>query len=485
MGTLIRLWRAFDDRTGTSRLIGPVLSHPVPKAIGLIGWSYALGSAVLTAFILQVVTGIALATAYIPSTGDAFASLQFITDQATFGSLLRGMHNYGAWAMIIAIGLHMAQVFLVGAYKYPREVNWLSGVVLLVLTLAMGFTGQLLRWDQIAYWSVFVLAQQVARTPFVGPALAEFVLAGATVNGATLSRFYAFHVFFIPALIFAMVALHVWLVVHTGVSEPPRPGRPVDPATYRAWYQRLVEREGVPFWPDAAWRDVVLGVAMIVVIMIVSLVVGPPHLEAPPDPTAIEAYPRPDWYLTWIFAALALLPPEWEDILLLGVPALFGLLMLALPFFANRGERSPRRRPWAVAIVLVALLMIGTLYVAGERAPWSPRFDARLEAAALGVTDPTHARGLRLYNDQGCVTCHAIGGVGGQRGPDLSTVGSRLTREHLIIRILAGGRNMPAYAGSLTPEEVEALVAFLAARQGSGVGAGTGNPPGSGGGTGP
>ncbi len=244
MGVLKRIWEVFDDRTGTSKLLGPVLSHPVPNATGWVGWSYALGSGVLLAFVLQVVTGIALAAAYIPSTADAFASLRFITEEATFGSLLRGMHNFGASAMIVLVGLHMAQTFLVGAYKYPREVSWLSGAVLLLLTMAMGFTGQLLRWDQIAYWSVFVLAQQAARTPFIGGALAELVLAGTTVNGATLSRFYAFHVFFIPALIFTVVALHLWLVLHHGVSEPPQPGRPVDPKTYRRWYHEMVEREG-------------------------------------------------------------------------------------------------------------------------------------------------------------------------------------------------------------------------------------------------
>ncbi len=138
MRWLWRAWQVFDDRTGTSKLFGPVMAHPVPNATGWVGWSYALGSAVLFCFILQVVTGIALATAYIPSTADAFNSLKFITEQATLGALLRGMHNYGASAMIVLVGLHMIQTFLVGAYKYPREMNWLSGTVLLALTLGLG-----------------------------------------------------------------------------------------------------------------------------------------------------------------------------------------------------------------------------------------------------------------------------------------------------------------------------------------------------------
>ena len=465
MRWLWRAWHVFDDRTGTSKLFGPVMAHPVPNATGWVGWSYALGSAVLFCFILQVVTGIALATAYIPSTADAFNSLKFITEQATLGALLRGMHNYGASAMIVLVGLHMIQTFLVGAYKYPREMNWLSGTVLLALTLGLAFTGQLLRWDQIAYWSVFVLGNQVARTPLVGEQAAQLVLAGNTVGGATLTRFYAFHVFFLPALVFAFLALHLWLVLHTGVSEPPEAGRPVDPKTYRAWYHALVERTGVPFWPDAAWRDVVLGFGTLVVIVLLALVLGPPALHVPPDPTLLEATPEPDWYFLWIFAALALVPEEAEDLVILGLPLLIGALLVVLPLF-NRGERSPKRRPWSLAVVLLAVIMIGTLYVAGRRAPWSPQYDTRpLAADVIGTTDRQVVQGAELFNTKGCQACHAVADSGGRRGPDLTDAGRRLTREQIIVRILNGGGGMPAYAGNLTPEEVNALTAFLETRE--------------------
>lgn len=466
MRILMRLWAVFDDRTGLSKLLGPVMRHPVPNATGWVGWSYALGSGVLFAFALQVVTGIALATAYIPSTANAYDSLRFITNEATLGSVLRGMHNFGATAMIILIGLHLIQTFLVGAYKFPREANWLTGASLLLLTLALAFTGQLLRWDQTAYWSVFVLANQVARTPLIGHEMAQLVLAGNTVGGATLTRFYAFHVFFIPALVFTFVGFHLWLVLHTGVSEPPRSGRPVDPKTYRAWYHSLVEREGVPFWPDAAWRDIVLGIGMLAVIILLAAVVGPPKLETPPDPTLIQAYPRPDWYFLWIFAALALIPPGIEDWVILGAPMLMGGLLIFLPFFSNKGERSPRRRPWALAVVMIAVLMIGTLYVAGERAPWSPNYNAKpLPQQVVEAKNPTVAQGANLFNSKGCEACHAIAGYGGQRGPDLTYAGDRLTEAQLTIRIVNGGGGMPAYAGNITPRELNALVGFLQSRR--------------------
>lgn len=467
-----RVWQVFDDRTGTSKLLGPVLAHPVPNATGWVGWSYALGSGVLFAFVLQVITGIALASAYIPSTGSAYESLKFITEDATFGRLLRGMHNYGASAMVLLVGLHMIQTFLVGAYKFPREANWLSGAVLLAVTLGLAFTGQLLRWDQTAYWSVFVLANQVARTPFVGQQLAQLVLAGNTVGGATLTRFYAFHVFFLPALIFTFVALHLWLVLHHGVSEPPEAGRPVDPKTYRQWYHRLVEREGVPFWPDAAWRDVVLGLGALLAIILLALLVGPPALETPPDPTIIQAYPRPDWYFTWIFAALALIPSGLEDIVILGAPVVTGLVVILLPFIANKGERSPTRRPWALGIVLLTVTMIGTLFVAGEQAPWSPDYTAPpLPANVVGQVSPEATRGAQLFLSKGCENCHTIAGYGGKRGPDLTYVGDRLDAQRITIRIMNGGINMPPYAGNMTPQELSELVAFLETRKAPQVGA--------------
>jgi ubiquinol-cytochrome c reductase cytochrome b subunit len=463
MRLLMRAWQWFDDRSGFSALVKPIANHPVPRGSA---WAYVFGSATLFAFMLQVVTGIALATAYVTSTGDAYDSLQFITHEAPFGYLLRGMHFYGASAMMLMVGLHMAQVFLSGAYKFPRELNWLSGVVLLGVTTALAFTGQLLRWDDNAIWSIFVAASQASRVPLVGGQIARFIIAGNTVGGATLSRFFAFHVFFIPALIFLVVGLHLVLVVYHGISEPPKAGRPVDPKGYRAWYHAYLKREGVPFWPDAAWRDLIFGVGMVIVIMLLAWFIGPPELGKPPDPSVIETYPRPDWYFLWFFAALALLPGSIEDYVILIAPLVIGLMLMLLPFIANRGERSARRRPWSVAIVLMVVIMIGTLWQAGERAPWSPNFAAQaLPQQIVGATSGQVQQGALLFHSKGCQYCHAIEGHGGQRGPSLSNVSDRLTPAQLTITILNGRRNMPAYASALAPQEVNALVAFLQSRK--------------------
>ena len=274
----------------------------------------------------------------------------FITG-TKFGRIVRGIHAFGATAMIILIGLHAIRVYLMAAYKYPRQMNWLTGAGLLLLTLLMAFTGQLLRWDQTGFWSVVIAAEQAGRTPVIGNWLGHFILAGDTVGGATLSRFFAAHVFFIPALIFLFVGFHLYLVLHNGISEPPQAGRPVDPKTYRSWYHALLARDGEPFWPDAAWRDVVFGFLVIATVVALAMIVGPPALGKPPDPTIVEASPRPEWYFLWYYAVLTLIPRWSEDWVIILGPALFGAALIFLPLVAGKGERSPLRRPWSFVIV--------------------------------------------------------------------------------------------------------------------------------------
>lgn len=462
MNALRRLWRTVDDRTGISEIVRPLASHLVPPGTN---WWYVFGSATLSAFVIQVVTGIALATVYVPATNSAYQSLEYIGGQAAFGRVLRGMHYFGASAMVLFVGIHMIRVFLTGSYKFPREMNWLSGVLLLALTMLMGFTGQLLRWNQDAVWSVVVGAAQAARVPVVGPALAHGMLGGTTVGGATLTRFYAFHVFFIPAIIFAALGAHLFLVIRNGISELPKAGRLVDPATYRTWYHDMLEREGRPFWPDVIWRDVVFSTGLVICVASLAWFVGPPALGKPPDPTIIQADPRPDWYLLWYFAILAMIPRAAQTYVIVLAPLVVGVLLVSLPFVAHRGERSPLSRPWAIAAVLVAVVMVGTLWREGLKAPWSPAVSVPpLPASVIGATSGAVYDGARLFQTRACIACHTIGTFGGQRGPDLTTVASRLSVGQMTTRILTGAVNMPAYAGSLRSDELSALIAFLSTR---------------------
>jgi len=458
------VWNWFDDITGVSGLLIPLAKHPVPHA-RKSAWFYVLGSATLFVFIVQVVTGIALASAYVPSAGQAYHTLSFISS-VRFGHVLRGIHSFGASAMIILIGLHAIRVYLFGAYKYPRQMGWLTGVALLFLVLGMAFTGQLLRWDQTGVWSVVIAAEQAGRTPFIGNWLGHFILAGDTAGGTTLSRFFAMHVFFIPALIFFFIGFHLYLVVHNGISEPPKSGRAVDPKTYRRWYQELLHREGIPFWPDAAWRDAVFGLLVIGAIVALAVVIGPPALGKAPDPSIIDASPRPEWYFLWYYAILSVIPRWSEDYVIILGPALFIAVLILLPLVAYKGQRSPFKRPWAFGIVAFIVFIIAYYGTVGHVAPWSPRMDAPpLPASVVGVTSGPIADGAKAFHAKGCEFCHTISGYGGIRGPDLTYAGDRMTTEQMETRIFSGAPNMPSYNGNIDQQQLSDLLAFLSSRR--------------------
>lgn len=360
----------------------------------------------------------------------------------------------------------MAQTFLFGSYKFPREMTWTTGVCLLGFTLAMGFTGQLLRWDQTAAWSVVVAAEQAGRVPLIGEWLAHFILGGNTIGGATLSRFFAIHVFVLPGIMFGFIGLHLWLVLRHGISEPPTAGKPVNPETYRKEYDELLKKSGRPFWPDLAWRDVIVCTALILTIALLAHFIGPPALDKPPDPSVLDADPRPDWYLLWYFALLALIPVRIEGYVMILMPVLLGLLLLIIPVLNHKGERAASRRPWAIAVVCLSVIMIGALWIQGQQSPWSPNFQALpLSEKVVGATSGLVSQGAQLFHDKACLNCHLIQGYGGRRGPDLTHIADKLTHDNMVIRIVNGGNNMPAFGSSLKPQEVEALVAFLQSRK--------------------
>ncbi len=468
IGFLKRGYEALDDRVGISSTFLPIVRHPVPKGLG---WWYIFGSSTLFSFIVAVVSGIPLAMMYDTATGGAYKSLQWITHGAMLGYQIRGLHYWGAVFMLIFIGLHTLRVFTTGSYKYPREVNWLIGVVLLFLTAAILFTGQILRWDAYGVWTVAITAFQADRVPFIGDWIARFLFGGYTFNATTLSRMFAIHVFILPGLLFAMIGFHLYLVIHNGISEPPKSGRPVNPKEYRAWYNDLLKRDGEPFWPYAAWRDTVAVAVIISVIAALVLFVGPPELVSAPDPSNTNVEPRPDWYFLWYFAALALVPSKVEDYVYFLAPLIFALVMFLLPILANKGERSPRRRPWVPVVGAGIVMFVATMTFAGYIAPWSPRFGATpLSKSQIGAKPNTAIyRGALLWQAHGCEGCHMISGHGGVRGPDLTDVGSRLTQDYITIRILNGAYpNMPAYGGLLKPNQVNDLVAFLESRKGGG-----------------
>ncbi len=207
-----------DERTGLSPFMRGFLYRKVPKGTN---WFYTLGSATMFAFLSQAVTGVFLAMYYNPDPSRAYDSAQHLTDDVFLGELVRGMHRWGATVMIVLLFLHMGRTFVFGAYKYPRELNWIIGVVLLVLTLAMGLTGYLLPFDQRSFWATVVGVNINASAPIMGPYLADFMRGGAEFTSISLSRFYAMHMLLIPGLIAALIGAHLYLVAKLGTTAPP------------------------------------------------------------------------------------------------------------------------------------------------------------------------------------------------------------------------------------------------------------------------
>jgi len=339
----------FDHRLQLTAPIREAAEHPVPR--NTASWFYVFGSAALTVFILQLVTGILLALIYVPSGGEAWSSLQALNHQVTLGWFIRAMHGWGSNFMVAIVLIHMAQVFLFGAHKYPRELTWIVGVFLLLMTLGMAFTGQVMRFDQDAYWGLGIGASIASRVPIIGPAVVKLMLGGPIIAGATLSRFFALHVFVIPGMLIAFVSLHVLMVLKLGINEWPMPGRIVKRATYEAEYHAMTKSEGAPFVPYAIWKDMFFAAFIILAVAACAYYLGPFGPTGQPDPTIIQTAPKPDYFFLWLYALLSLLPPSLETPFLLICPPLVIIGLILLPFLSGEGEKSWRRRPIAVVSV--------------------------------------------------------------------------------------------------------------------------------------
>src|SRR5271169_6560636 len=225
MSRLEKIADWLDRRLKLGGVIRETMAHPVPRKSA--SWWYVFGSAALTLFTLQVFTGIMLALIYVPSAAEAWNSLQYLNHGVTLGWFLRAVHGWGSNFMVAVVLIHMCQVILFGAYKFPRELTWILGVCLLLMTLGMAFTGQVLRFDQDAYWGLGIGVSICGRVPLIGGWLVNLMLGGPIIAGATLSRFFALHVFLIPGLLIALVSLHLLLVLKLGINEWPMPGRVV------------------------------------------------------------------------------------------------------------------------------------------------------------------------------------------------------------------------------------------------------------------
>ena len=207
-----------DERLGLKTIYGTVLDRKVPK----VNWWFTLGSASLFLFILQGITGIMLTIYYVPSPDHAYDSIQYIMNGVAFGWLIRGIHHWGASLMVLIVFFHMLRTYFFGAYKYPREFTWVTGVLLLFLTLGMGFTGYLLPWNQRAYWATTVGTSIAGTVPFIGKFINQVLRGGSDLSAVTLARFFSVHIWWFPALLAVLIGVHLYMVIRLGISSVPK-----------------------------------------------------------------------------------------------------------------------------------------------------------------------------------------------------------------------------------------------------------------------
>jgi ubiquinol-cytochrome c reductase cytochrome b subunit len=465
----IELYNWFERRLGLGTPLIEAAEHEVPENTS--SWWYVFGSAATVLLVLQVMTGVLLALVYTPSASHAWNSLEFLDHNVKLGWFLRAIHGWGSDFMIAVVLVHLAQVFIFGAFKFPRELTWIIGVFLLLLTLGMAFTGQVLRFDQDAYWGLGIGASIVSRVPLIGGWLVDMMLGGPIIAGPTLTRFFALHVFVIPGILLGLVGLHVWMVLRLGINDWPMPGRVVRKSTYVAEYHELTKKTGMPFVPDAAWKDAIFAAAIILSVIACALIFGPFGPTGQPDPTIIQTAPKPDFAFLWIYAVLAYLPPSLETPVLFIAPVLGIGAMLLLPLVSGEGEKHWSRRPVAVLMLAVIAVTLGVFTRLGTYTPWSPIMDAwtrdPIPAAYLHDRTPLERQGAIVLQDKQCRNCHSIGGAGGLRGPALDAIAVRMTEDQMIRQVLQGGGNMPAYGNALDPSETTALVRFLTTLRGN------------------
>ncbi len=458
---LIGKW--LDARLQLGSTIRETAGHEVPRETA--SWFYVFGSAAFVVFLLQIVTGILLALIYVPSAGEAWNSLQALNHNVPLGWYIRALHGWGSNFMVAIVLIHMVQVFLFGAYKYPRELTWIVGVFLLLVTLGMAFTGQVLRFDQDAYWGLGIGASIASRVPILGPSIVHLMLGGPIIAGATLSRFFALHVFVVPGLLIAFVAIHLLMVIKLGINDWPVPGRLVRKATYIKEYHELTKKDGLPFVPGAVYKDMFFAAFIMLALGACAYYFGPFGPSGPPDPTIIQTVPRPDFFFLWLYAVLSFLPPSMETPVLLIGPVLGILALLLLPFVFGEGEKSWRRRPIAVLTIVLVAVSLTAFTQLGLHTPWSPLMDAwsriPIPNDFLHNRTALERQGALVFQVKQCHNCHSLGDEGGKRGPALDAVALRLTQDQLIRQVIQGGGNMPSYGKNLSPAETSALVAFL------------------------
>jgi ubiquinol-cytochrome c reductase cytochrome b subunit len=366
-----------------------------------IGWPHVLGSILLALIGLQFLTGILLSFVYSASPGGAYQSVRFLMQQMPGGSWLRSLHYWGASFLVVFAGLHLIRTFLYAAYRRPRELTWIAGLLLMISILAFGQTGFLLPWDQRSYWGTAVTVKIVETVPMIGPLLGHLMRGSANVGALTLSRFYSVHVVILPLITTLLVISHLILIRRFGITSP----------WSRTGEQGILK---IPFYPYQMVRDSI-GILVIFCFLFWLAWQLQAPLDAPADPTDTTFVPRPDWYFLFLFQMLHYFEGKWEVVGTFIIPNVILLILFLLPFIDRNSRREFRYRPFAISLLLIALSLWGWLtYSAVEETPGSrsaQRPAGMLAPRAERIKRPSEVGGLYLLK-QNCFECHSMTSLG-------------------------------------------------------------------------
>jgi len=339
----------FNERFDLENIRQPVenqLSKPLPKHIS---WFHTLGSMSLFLFISQVLTGILLLVYYRPTVDEAFESVKFIMTAANAGWLYRQVHAWGANLMIVVVFFHMLRTFVTGSFKKPRELTWVFGIIIFVITLIFGFTGYLLPWNQLAYWATTVGTEVAGAIPFVGEFLKTLMRGGTAVGGETLSRFFVVHVIILPWALFFLIAIHLFLVRYQGVATMDR----VDEE------KKVKKSEGIPFFPTHVLKEGIVFFVLLGILITLSII-APFELGEKADPLTTPHAIKPEWYFLPMYQVLKYFPKLTG----IFIVSLAPLLLFIWPFLDRSKERNPFKRPISMTIgvlTILSLLFLGML----------------------------------------------------------------------------------------------------------------------------
>ena len=345
----------FDDRFDTEtarRFIDKQAHKRLPPHIS---WFHVFGSLALLLFVSQTITGILLLIYYRPTPEAAYSSIQYITTEVHFGWLYRQIHAWGATLMILVVVLHMVRTYFSGAYKKPRELTWVTGVLIFILTIIFGFTGYLLPWNQIAFWATTIGTESAGKVPFIGEWLMYFLRGGEVVTGETLSRFFVVHVIILPWILTGLIAIHLVLMRLSNLAtlEPVGEEKPIPPG------------HGIPFFPVHVAKEAVVAILLLAGLVTLSIL-SPWEIGEPANPLVTPAHIKPEWYFLPSYQLLKYFEGPYGAVIGIVACSLpFGLLLF-WPFLDRGKERHPRKRPWAVGIGLFGLMAALFLGILGH-----------------------------------------------------------------------------------------------------------------------